>query len=84
MVHLGPSDTDTVDRGKKEKRRINNYIHREIWMFRQMLSNAGQKIMSIISAIRGMRDRERELDFMRGQKQIKVNCKVSEQYVESN
>lgn len=60
MVHLGPSDTDTVDRGKKEKRRINNYIHREIWMFRQMLSNAGQKIMSVISAIRGMRMRERE------------------------
>lgn len=60
MVHLGPSDTDRVDRGKKEKRRINNYIHREIWMFRQMLSNAGQKIMSVISAIRGMRTGERE------------------------
>lgn len=59
-VRLGPSDRDTVDRGKKEKRRLNNYIHREIWMFRQMLSNAGQKIMSVISAIRGMRMRERE------------------------
>lgn len=34
---------------------MKDHSNREIWTLRQMLSNAGQKIMSIISPVRGIR-----------------------------